>query len=41
MFANTDTKILAAWCSVAVSLIALGMKYAAWRTTGSIALYSD
>ena len=41
MFARTDPKIRAAWCSVVVSLIALGMKYAAWRVTDSIALYSD
>ncbi|GBQ42235.1 cation diffusion facilitator family transporter [Komagataeibacter europaeus] len=41
MFSNTNTKIRAAWCSVVVSIIALGMKYAAWRVTGSIALYSD
>lgn len=41
MFSRTDPKIRAAWCSVAVSLIALGMKYAAWRVTDSIALYSD
>lgn len=41
MSAEPDTKILAAWCSVAISLVALGMKYAAWRVTDSIALYSD
>ncbi|MBV1831997.1 cation transporter [Komagataeibacter sp. AV436] len=41
MSSSTDPKIRAAWCSVAVSLIALGMKYAAWRVTDSIALYSD
>jgi divalent metal cation (Fe/Co/Zn/Cd) transporter len=27
--------------SVAVSLIVLGLKFLAWRMTGSIALYSD
>lgn len=41
IFSQTSTKILAAWCSLAVSILALGLKYAAWRVTGSIALYSD
>lgn len=30
-----------AWTSLGVSIAALGLKYAAWRATGSIALYSD
>jgi cation diffusion facilitator family transporter len=30
-----------AWTSLGVSLVALGLKYAAWRVTGSIALFSD
>lgn len=31
----------AAWGSLAVSLVALGLKLAAWWVTGSVALYSD
>lgn len=30
-----------ALCSLAVSVVALGLKYAAWATSGSVALYSD
>lgn len=31
----------AAWGSLAVSIVALGLKLAAWWVTGSVALYSD
>ncbi|WP_255663141.1 cation diffusion facilitator family transporter [Komagataeibacter sp. FNDCR2] len=41
IISDSSTKILAAWCSLAISVVALGMKYTAWRVTGSIALYSD
>lgn len=30
-----------ALCSLAISLVALGLKYAAWAASGSVALYSD
>ena len=30
-----------ALCSLAISLVALGLKYAAWAVSGSVALYSD
>ncbi|MFT4096451.1 MAG: cation diffusion facilitator family transporter [Rhodoblastus sp.] len=30
-----------AWGSLAVAILALGLKVAAWRATGSVALYSD
>ena len=33
--------IRAAWCSLGVSLAVASLKYAAWRSTGSVALYSD
>ena len=32
---------LIAWVTLAVSILALAMKYMAWRATGSVALYSD
>ena len=35
------SKTALAWTSLGVSIAALGLKYAAWRVTGSIALYSD
>ncbi|GBQ90933.1 cation efflux system protein [Gluconacetobacter johannae DSM 13595] len=35
------SKYALAWTSLGVSLVALVLKYAAWRVTGSIALYSD
>ncbi|MBB2168250.1 cation transporter [Gluconacetobacter aggeris] len=34
-------KTALAWTSLGVSIAALGLKYAAWRVTDSVALYSD
>lgn len=34
-------KNLIAWVSLGISLVALGLKYAAWSVSGSIALKSD
>lgn len=38
---NRDGRTAIAWASLAVSIAALGLKYAAWAVSGSRALYSD
>lgn len=39
--ASGASRNLIAWVTLGVSILALAMKYAAWRATGSVALYSD
>ncbi|MBV1836325.1 cation diffusion facilitator family transporter [Acetobacter estunensis] len=38
---NAHQKHLVAWVSLGVSIVALGLKYAAWHVSGSVALKSD
>lgn len=39
--AGGASRNMIAWITLGVSIVALAMKYAAWRATGSVALYSD